>query len=134
MQRSGGFVRDIVHVQEVHFMSQQRTAMRRPSAEERQMIECLARLATAVPAGVQWVDDLAVEDLDDGGMGSLRLWPAGVDPSLPRVFGAAVAETQFVDEEGVAVIVTLYVDRAARPFELDVWRTNFSPRPRPGMP
>jgi len=38
-----------------------------------------------------------------------------------------VAEYQFTDADGVEVLISLNVDADGRPFELDVWKTDFSP-------
>lgn len=105
-----------------------RSEKRRPSPEEVKLLEGLSRSAAGLREAPDWIEHLLVENLDDGGMGSLCLWPRGVDPAARRRFGAAVAESQHVSDDGVTVLVTLYVDREARPFELDVWRTDFSPR------
>lgn len=69
---------------------------------------------------------LKVVPLDDGGMGSLRLVPEGTLEE-DRSFGRAVSECRFTDSDGVEVLATLYLDRQDRPFEMDVWKTNFSP-------
>jgi len=62
--------------------------------------------------------------MDDGGMGSLRLWVPGAT-GVQR-FGAAVAELEFTDSDGVPVSVSLYVDQEGRPFELDLFKADFS--------
>jgi hypothetical protein len=63
--------------------------------------------------------------MSDGGMGSLELLLP--ESQKVRTFGSRVAELQFNDEDGVAVIASLNVDQAMLPFELDVWKTDFSP-------
>ena len=57
-------------------------------------------------------------------MGSLRLWVPGAT-GVQR-FGAAVAELEFTDSDGVPVSVSLYVDQEGRPFELDLFKADFS--------
>jgi len=64
--------------------------------------------------------------MDDGGMGSLELAVFGGSPSK-RGFGRKAAEYQFIDSDGVDVLVTLNLDADGRPFELDVWKTDFNP-------
>ena len=44
-----------------------------------------------------------------------------------RIFGACISDYQFTDEDGVAVLVDLYIDKMDNLFELDVWKTDFSP-------
>jgi hypothetical protein len=58
-------------------------------------------------------------------MGSLQLKVAEQDQTGRR-FGSSVSEYSFPDRDGVFVLVSLYLDRAGRPFELDVWKTDFS--------
>ena len=61
--------------------------------------------------------------MQDGGMGSLRFETETVNPVRTRSLG----EVQFDDEDGVPVLVELTVDQEGRLFELDVWKTDFSP-------
>ena len=42
------------------------------------------------------------------------------------MFGKQVSELQFVDQDGIDVLVSLYVDTQGEIFELDVWKTDFS--------
>ncbi len=44
-----------------------------------------------------------------------------------RAFGTAVSEAKFKDADGIDVIATLYLDQEDQPFELNVWKTDFSP-------
>lgn len=105
-------------------MSVVSTAFREPSDSEWRL---LGRLATdAVVLAPGWLDGLLVRELDDGGMGSLRLLTRG-NSDAGRRFGATVAEYQFKDSDGVDVIVSLNVDQCGLPFELDMWKTDFSP-------
>jgi hypothetical protein len=59
-------------------------------------------------------------------MGSLEL-QLPETPSDPRRFGARVAELTFKDQDGVDVIASLNLDQNGLPFEVDVWKTDFSP-------
>lgn len=79
--------------------------------------------ALFVKAGIQLdVASLEVVNLDDGGMGSVRFSTA-VDASR---FGDNVAEITFNDTDGVHVSVALYIDQYGNPFELDVFKADFS--------
>ncbi|WP_188813307.1 DUF6984 family protein [Hymenobacter cavernae] len=64
-----------------------------------------------------------VEDLDDGGMGSLRFLCDKPDQHL----GEKIADTHFLDEDGVPVLVSLYLDQEGALYELDSWKTDYSP-------
>jgi hypothetical protein len=67
-----------------------------------------------------------VEDVEDGGMGSLRFVSDKPDPRL----GEKVAEARFLDEDNVAVLVALYLDHEGDLYELDSWKTDYSPLKR----
>ena len=73
-----------------------------------------------------WLTDLKVSDMDDGGMGSLRLAPSGID-SRGRRYGRTAAELEFEDVDGVKVLVSLNLDEVGAPFELAIWTVDFSP-------
>jgi hypothetical protein len=67
-----------------------------------------------------------VEDIEDGGMGSLRF----VSEKPDRRLGEKVAGTHFLDEDGVPVLVSLYLDLQGELYELDSWKTDYSPLKR----
>ena len=68
------------------------------------------------------VDIATVEDMLDGGMGSLRF-----SSDEPRRLGAVVAEADYVDMDGVPVSIVINVDQNGQLFELDIWKVNFLP-------
>ena len=72
-----------------------------------------------------WKEGILVRSMDDGGMGSLYLFPNG-ELNTDRIFGDEVSDFQFTDEDGVEVIASLNVDDKGNLFELDVWKTDFS--------
>jgi hypothetical protein len=72
-----------------------------------------------------------VEDMSDGGMGSLRFVDAG---HRVRRFGKKIAEAKFTDEDGVPVSAVLNLDDNGEPFELDIWKVDFSPLKRYPQP
>ncbi len=78
----------------------------------------------AIPA--DWRSQLLVRPMKDGGMGSLLLFPNG-EIFEGREFGSQVSDYQYKDSDGVEVIVSLNVDKEGKLFELDVWKTDFSP-------
>jgi hypothetical protein len=99
--------------------------MRKPTVQELKLLERLVNMAlnTVSP---RWKEDVFVVPMDDGGMGSLSLFPHGEATSKNRVFGAQVSELQFVDQDGIDVLASLHVDSQGEMFELDVWKTDFS--------
>lgn len=97
--------------------------LREPSDGERRLLLYLAQTGQ-MPT--EWLGTLMVAEMDDGGMGSLRLAPEGVDKP-GRLFGASVAEFSFDDADGVKVWAALYVDKDGTPLEFDMWKVDFSP-------
>jgi len=71
-------------------------------------------------------DDIMVQPMSDGGMGSLKLLLKDSNNNS-RLFGKRVSECFFTDEDGVKVIASLNVDSDGHLFELDIWKTDFSP-------
>jgi hypothetical protein len=71
------------------------------------------------------LDTLLVEDANDGGMGGI-LFISHVN-NADRSIGQKVAETEFLDEDGVLVSVELNLDNNNQLFELDVWKVDYSP-------
>lgn len=67
-----------------------------------------------------------VENMSDGGMGSLLIFPTS-DFDADRIFGETISEYMFNDADGIYVIATLSIDKNGDLFELDMWKTNFSP-------
>ena len=72
-------------------------------------------------AGVPLPESLRVQDMADGGMGSLLFQPGS---SITR-FG--LAELFFLDEDGILVTASLNATREGKPAELDIWKVDFSP-------
>ena len=67
-----------------------------------------------------------VEEMDDGGMGSLRF----VSSKPERRLGEIAAELLYHDVDGVPVLATLYLDTEGDLYELDSWKVDFSPLKR----
>ncbi|MCL1960307.1 MAG: hypothetical protein FWG56_00665 [Desulfovibrionaceae bacterium] len=65
-----------------------------------------------------------VEEMDDGGMGSVRFCASD---ARPRRLGEQLIEKEFVDSDGVPVMVTVNLDDRGNLFELDIWKVDFSP-------
>jgi hypothetical protein len=98
---------------------------RKPTHEEEKLLEFLVgRVTITLP--VDWKEELLVRSMDDGGMGSLLLFPKG-ELTEKRKFGEQVSEFQFKDQDGVDVIASLNLDDEGNLFELDIWKTDFSP-------
>ena len=98
-------------------------ASRRPTADEARLLRALAHIAGIADAGA-WTEGLQVEEMDDGGMGSLRL----VVPTIAARRGVVSCEAavRFTDADGVEVVASLNTDEHGSPIELDMWKTHFS--------
>ena len=97
---------------------------RRPtSQEEKLLLSLVAKSSRNIPDN--WSEHLLVRSMEDGGMGSLSLFPEGVI-NENRAFGESVSSIHFNDKDGVAVIASLYLDEERHLFELDIWKTDFS--------
>ena len=107
-------------------MSEEST-FREPSPDERRLLHALAEQWKESPQS--WTEIVSVRAMKDEGMGSLVLHLPQVPAGL-RKFGGRVAELQFKDSDGVDVIASLNIDQHRLPFELDVWKTDFSPLKR----
>jgi hypothetical protein len=74
-------------------------------------------------AGIPVVlDSLQVKPMRDGGMGSLRIAPF----DSARKFGSVASECHFYDLDGMLILATLILDQHGVPFEIDMWRVDFS--------
>ena len=95
----------------------------------RKLLDCevpLMHCLLSLGERVEVVDQLLVEPMDDGCMGSLRIG----EVAIPRRLGCAVAEVQFSDSDGIPVTAVLNVDTEGRLYEVDVWKVNFVPLQR----
>ncbi|MGV8094872.1 MAG: hypothetical protein AB2L24_23720 [Mangrovibacterium sp.] len=96
---------------------------RKPTSQEERLLEILVKKSSiAIPEN--WKDGLLVRPMNDGGMGSLHLFPQG-KVIEGRVLGEQVSDFQFTDLDGVEVIASLNVDNDGNLFELDIWKTDF---------
>ena len=99
------------------------------TAEERCLVAFLLRAAKKDEGYIsEFFSKMQCYDMDDGGMGSIRfVSPGNGEVADTRKFGEEVCSCHFTDEDGVTVSAALYVDSAVHPFELDVWKVDFSP-------
>ncbi|TXI01920.1 MAG: hypothetical protein E6Q76_16345 [Rhizobium sp.] len=90
----------------------------------------LVSLIDGKPNGEALLKSLAsalVEEMDDGGMGSLRFLRS--DGGQQRL-GDLLSEREFADSDGVPVMVAVNLDDCGELFELDIWKVDFSPLKR----
>lgn len=95
--------------------------------KEIKLITALVRESSKANEIVGSLSERLVQDMDDGGMGSLRF--VYTDNRIRR-FGKKIADAEFNDEDGVPVSATMNVDDIGALFELDIWKGDFSPLKR----
>ncbi|MES2010790.1 MAG: hypothetical protein V4468_18090 [Pseudomonadota bacterium] len=101
--------------------------VRRLNDDERTL---LAELIAGKPQGTRLLDSLAdalVEEMDDGGMGSLRFCASD---GTPRCLGEQLTEKELLDIDSVPVMVAINLDNRGGLYELDIWKVDFSPLKR----
>lgn len=97
---------------------------RKPTASEEKLISFLMTLSkTRVENNTK---TLNVIDLNDDGMGSLRIIPYEVDNGSDRIIGEMVSEYEFKDTDEVSVLASLYLDVESNLYELNLWKVDFS--------
>ncbi|WP_246602025.1 DUF6984 family protein [Chloracidobacterium validum] len=98
--------------------------LRNPSPKEFMLLEFLVGEADLSEASEVILEGLKVADMDDGGMGSLRLFPKGSDDRDKKI-GKCASTCHFTDEDGVEVVASLNLDQHGNLYELDMWKTDF---------
>lgn len=98
---------------------------RKPRIEELRLIKLLINISgLSFP---DWEKNLLVCEMNDDKMGSLILMTDIRTENSLRIFGKQISEYQYVDSDGIDVIVSLNIDNKNQLFELDIWKTDFSP-------
>ena len=106
-------------------------ACRKLRKEEMDLITAIARHSPKSNEVLRSLSERLVEDMKDGGMGSLRFKDAD---NRERRLGKKIAEAEFTDEDDIPVSAVLNLDDNGQLFELDIWKADFSalkryPRP-----
>ncbi|KEQ30363.1 hypothetical protein N180_14710 [Pedobacter antarcticus 4BY] len=70
------------------------------------------------------LEELVVEEMEDGRMGSLRVVVEGEDN---RLFSRELATADLFDADLVPVFISVNLDTEGHFFELDVFKADFSP-------
>lgn len=99
--------------------------LREPTIEEVQLLDKLIENAS-IDLPLNWKSTLKVKPMNDGDMGSLLLFPNRAN-NCNRIFGEQISEYQYKDIDGVDIIASLNIDSNGSLFELDIWKTDFSP-------
>lgn len=100
--------------------------LRRLTEDEERLLIALLRKASLPSDFTSYINNLWVSPMNDGRMGSLKIFPAG-DTERSRKFSRQCAEIQFTDLDGIIVLASLNLDESDNLYELDIWKTDFSP-------
>ncbi len=68
----------------------------------------------------EWSKELFVQPMNDGGMGSFKIFRDALNIGTGKKFGKSISEFQFSDDDGVLVVVSLYLDEQNKPFEVSM--------------
>ena len=99
--------------------------------EEADLIAAIVRDNPLAEQVIRSLPRQLVKDSPDGGMGSLR-FKAAADHD--QRFSKEIGEVLFADQDGVMVSATVNLDNNDELFELDIWKTDFSPLKRYPQP
>lgn len=109
------------------------TSIGRPlKLQERALLTAMLKAIPACSKFLERLDTYRVEDMDDGGMGSVRFVVPG--SRTTRLFGKRIADAEYVDEDGVPILVAINLDDDGELFELDIWKVDYSPTKRYPVP
>jgi hypothetical protein len=92
-------------------------------AEERALLTWMVRNTPYQDEVTGVLTGILVQDMPDGGMGSIKFRTTTRKPS----YGKEIAAGAFRDRDGVPVSVTLSLDKKGQLFELDVFKADGSP-------
>jgi hypothetical protein len=98
-------------------------SIRKPTKDEMGLLKLLVKNAS-IKIPNNWNKNLLVQNMNDGQMGSLYLFPNG-EVTLNRTFNKCISQYSFKDQDDVEVIVSLNIDEKEQLMELDVWKVNF---------
>jgi len=99
--------------------------------EEADLISAIVQDSPLAQQVLQSLPLQLVKNMADGGMGSLRF---KARDHRDRRFDKEIGEVLFTDQDGVLVSATVNLDNNEELFELDIWKTDFSPLKRYPQP
>lgn len=101
-----------------------RNMKRRLTVAEINLISFLVRDTPEGEAIIATLEDLFVEEMDDGGMGSLQVIVEGGDH---RRSGGVLADMDAKDADGMYLLISVILDTDDNFYELDIFKGDFSP-------
>jgi len=97
--------------------------MRKLKKEERDLIMFLIKDKPHSSHIIQELPEVFVEEMDDGGMGSLLFFNK---ERVGRKYGPTMAQIQLRDTDGVPLLISVDLDEDGDIFELDIFKGDFS--------
>jgi len=101
-----------------------RNMKRRLTSAEIKLISYLVRDTPEGARIIASLEDLFVEEMDDGGMGSVHVIIEGEDH---RRSGGVLADMDSHDVDGMYLLISVIVDTDDNFYELDIFKGDFSP-------
>ena len=93
-------------------------------ADEKALLAALISKAHGPEDLTESLPDCRVEEMSDGGMGSLRF---SLQDGRPRRLGERLSDAEFTDGDGVPIMVGTNLNDCGELYELDIWKVDFSP-------
>lgn len=122
-KNDGSRLRRFPRPEDVTLRSSELSPPRRLRDEEKLLLVKMARGTSAENLVLSRIHDVLVQDMPDGGMGSIHFCPVGPDR---HVFGRCVSEVVFRDEDNVPVFVSLFLTPRDELFEVDFFKGDGS--------
>lgn len=97
---------------------------RKLKADEIALITWMIKDANEGSAIIDKLNELTVEEMNDGGMGSLKVVVDGKDS---RLYSKDLAKADLFDIDGVPVFISIDLDTNGDFYQLDVFKGDFSP-------
>ena len=94
---------------------------------ERELVERMLTGRDVKPGIEAKLSSALVEDMQDGGMGSIRFLSSS---HSVRHVGKAIAQAEYIDDDSVLVRIVINVDQENELYEVDFWKVDFSPLKR----
>ena len=93
--------------------------------QERSLVRVLLGGGPTAAAYLSRLEEYAVEDMDDGGMGSILF--VGSHPNSNRELGVELGAAEFTDSDGIFVLVYLNADNFGELYEMEIWKGTGTP-------
>jgi hypothetical protein len=100
-------------------------SMRKLKKEEYDLIVFLLKDKPDTGHIIAELPELFVEEMNDGGMGSIRF--ESKNGKRTAFFGKQIAEVNLSDIDGTPLSISVNLDSEGEIFELDIWKVDFSP-------